>query len=89
MSAKSILIATTAAALFLTGAVPAAAAEHEGTEKVPCQGLNACKGKGSCSSAENACAGMNTCKGHGVTMATEAECKQKGGTVVPEKHRMK
>src|SRR5689334_12140280 len=30
-----------------------------------CKGKNACKGMGSCKSADHACAGMNACKGQG------------------------
>ena len=58
------------------------AAPDEKTAKVHCQGINECKGKGSCKSAANACAGQNGCKGKGVVdVDTEEACKTQGGTV--------
>ncbi len=51
--------------------------------KVMCQGVNACKGQGAC--AVNACAGSNKCKGLGWLSLTEAQCSEKGGTVVGAK----
>ena len=85
MNAKSILIASAAATLFLTGAVVARAEEKMGSDQVRCAGINACKGQGSCASAHNECKGKNTCKGQGISMASAADCKAKGGTVAPEK----
>ena len=55
----------------------------EMTAKVHCQGVNACKGQGSCKSASNACAGQNGCKGKGfVEVASKDDCTAKGGTVM-------
>jgi len=85
MNVKGIVIASTAAALFLTGAVTARAAEKEGGDKVPCAGVNACKGKGTCAGAGNSCAGQNSCKGKGIMEMSAADCKAKGGTVATEK----
>jgi hypothetical protein len=85
MNAKSILIATAAATLFLTGAAVARAEEKMGGDQVHCAGINACKGQGGCAGAHNACAGKNACKGQGITDTTAADCKAKGGTVVPGK----
>lgn len=46
MNAKSLLIASAAATLFLSGTVPATAADAAGGEQVVCEGINACKGQG-------------------------------------------
>lgn len=77
-----ILIAGAAAGLILSGAVSARADEKAGGD-VYCSGINACKGKGVCAGAGNSCAGENSCKGKGIVKSTEKECKEKGGTVVP------
>ena len=84
MKAKSILIASAAATLFLSGAVLARAEDKMGGDEVRCAGINACKGQGSCASAHNECKGKNGCKGQGITKASAADCKAKGGTVAPE-----
>lgn len=51
-----------------------------------CRGLNACKGKGSCKTADNACKGKNGCAGTGACATAEKhacgghnECKGQGG----------
>ncbi|MGH7820185.1 MAG: BufA2 family periplasmic bufferin-type metallophore [Candidatus Binatia bacterium] len=78
---QGALMATAVAALFLSGPVMA---QEEGAEKkeIKCTGANACKGQGACSGAGHECAGKNECKGKGwIKAATEAECKEKGGTV--------
>jgi hypothetical protein len=82
MNAKSLLIASAAATLFASGAVPALAADAAGGDQVSCEGINACKGQGGCAGAGHACAGKNACKGQGVTKTTAADCKAKGGKVV-------
>ena len=84
MNGKSMLIATAAATLFLTGAVAARAEEKAGAGQVSCEGINACKGQGACATAHNECKGKNACKGKGLSKTTEAECKAKGGKVMPE-----
>ncbi|MCG3201096.1 MAG: hypothetical protein NFCOHLIN_00958 [Gammaproteobacteria bacterium] len=71
-------LATTAAMLF---AFTPAATVHAEEGAVSCLGINACKGQGSCKTAENACAGQNACKGHGVSLVSAAECSEKGGTI--------
>ena len=82
---KTILIATAAASLFLTGAVGARAAEQSGGDKVMCEGVTSCKGKGECATAQNQCAGKNGCKGKGAMEMSAADCKAKGGTAQPKK----
>ena len=84
---KGILIASAAAALFLSGAVTARAEEKTGGDQVSCTGVNACKGQGTCAGAGNSCTGQNACKGKGVLKMSSADCKAKGGKVVEgQKH---
>jgi hypothetical protein len=78
MTTKGALVAAAVAGLFAS-ATPMVAVAKGG--KVHCQGVNACKGKGGCKSADNACKGQNGCKGKGWTDMTEKACKAKGGTV--------
>jgi uncharacterized membrane protein len=85
MNAKSFLIATAAATLFLSGAVTARADEKAGGDQVVCDGINACKGQGSCAGAGHACAGKNACKGQGHTKTSAADCTTKGGKIVEAK----
>ena len=79
MSTKGALIAAMAAGLFSAAAPLVASAADDA--KIHCQGVNSCKGKGSCHSAANSCAGKNGCKGKGWMEMTEKECKDKGGKV--------
>ena len=84
MSTKGALIAAVAAGLFSAGAPLLASAAD--SAKVHCEGVNSCKGKGSCHSAANSCAGRNGCKGKGWLEMTEKECKDKGGKVTQAGH---
>jgi uncharacterized membrane protein len=81
---KGALIATAVASLFATRV---ALADHheEGKKeaKVHCYGVNECKGKGACSTAEHTCAGQNACKGKGWIDLSAEECKAKGGKEHP------
>jgi hypothetical protein len=76
---KGALIAAMAAGLFSAGAPVLANAAD--SDKVHCAGVNSCKGKSACHSADNGCAGRNACKGKGWIVMTEKECKAKGGKV--------
>jgi hypothetical protein len=79
MTNKGAVIAALAAGLFsAAGSLPASAAD---SDKVHCQGANACKGKSACSTASNGCAGQNACKGKGWIETTEKDCKAKGGKI--------
>ena len=79
MTNKGSVIAALAAGLFATAAPIAASAAD--SDKVQCQGVNACKGQSACHTASSGCAGQNSCKGKGWLVLTEKECKAKGGTV--------
>jgi uncharacterized membrane protein len=84
---NGLVIATAAATLILAGAVGVRAASDEkaGGDKVMCEGVNDCKGKGSCATAQNSCAGENSCKGKGALSMTKDECMKKGGKVGEKK----
>ena len=83
---KGALLAAAVAALFTaTGALAAEEAASEG-KQVNCEGINACKGQGSCAGEGHSCGGQNACKGKGVTQTSEADCKAKGGKVVEGGH---
>jgi Tfp pilus assembly protein PilZ len=73
-------LALAAATLFVAGSV-VAVSDAQASKKVACVGVNACKGKGACKTAENACKGKNACKGHGVSMMSKSKCTKKGGHV--------
>jgi len=77
---KGITIATAVASMVLSGNVAATAQDKAKGDMVRCAGLNECKGKGACKSAQNDCKGKNACKGKGF-METKSmqECTQKGG----------
>jgi hypothetical protein len=53
-------------------------------DKVMCEGINECAGKGTCAGTSNGCAGMNSCKGKGVVSSTFKDCVCKGGKTVDE-----
>lgn len=74
------VIAAAAALAFVTAPVTSTLAQA--SSKVACHGVNSCKGKGACKTADNSCKGQNSCKGKGVKMMkNEARCKKAGGTV--------
>ena len=85
---NGLVIASAAATLILAGVVGVGAAppaEKAGGDKVMCQGVNDCKGKGSCATAQNSCAGENGCKGKGALSMSKEECEKKGGKVTEKK----
>ena len=90
------MIALAAASLFAascskkddSNSKPAASETQpaEKTAKIHCEGVNDCKGHGSCKSAKNDCSGKNGCKGQSFVLTASADdCKTKGGTVVEMK----
>ncbi len=81
---SGIALATAAAGLFAaTLATPVLAAKHEGM--VHCLGVNGCKGKSDCATADSACKGHNGCKGKGWVAMSAKDCKAKGGKVEAKK----
>lgn len=71
-------LALAAAGLFATGA-PAVATADSGSNTGKCFGVNACKGRSSCKTAETSCKGQNSCKGQGFVSVSEDTCEQLGG----------
>lgn len=75
-------LAIAAVSLALSGAMIAPAFAKP-PPPVHCSGINSCKGKSVCKTANNACKGMNSCKSQGLTMAKSKEaCEKTGGAVV-------
>lgn len=84
MTNKGVLIAASVAGLFAS-TLPLTASAEKTADEVQCEGVNACKGKGSCHGGGNSCAGSNACKGKGWVKMPASECKAKGGKVLPAK----
>ena len=75
MKPNVTFLAAAAGALLLSAA-PALADHHEAKEdKVKCEGVNSCKGKSDCHTADNLCAGQNGCAGKGFKNLTPEECE--------------
>jgi len=71
-------IAMTAAAMLVSGTIATSALAAGGTEG-KCFGVNACKGKSACKTAQSDCKGHNACKGKGWVAMTDTECAEAGG----------
>lgn len=86
MSTKKLVgaIATAAAISFVMAPITSTVANADST-KVPCYGVNSCKGKSNCKTAANACKGQNSCKGTGVVMKSAKKCAKLKGTTTPPK----
>ena len=78
-TARALALATAAATLF--AAAPLTVADGaSATVTGFCYGVNACKGKSSCKTANNTCQGRNACKGQGFVDSVSPEtCAQLGG----------
>ena len=85
---KGVVIATAAATLILAGAARVRAddaqKQRQPGDRVMCEGINECAGKGSCAGTQGGCAGMNSCKGKGVVDSTYKNCVCNGGKVVDD-----
>ncbi len=77
---SGIALAAAAAAAFATVPLQANAMSKTPAE-AHCTGVNACKGKGSCKTANNACGGQNACKGQGYVSMSKEACDQVGGVL--------
>lgn len=76
-----IALATTAALAFASSTVLCDVAfAAKANKKVPCYGVNACKGKSACKTAKSSCKGTNACKGQGTLMKTKKQCEKMGGS---------
>ncbi|WP_374314239.1 hypothetical protein [Dongia sp.] len=75
-------LAAAAMALLAGGTISLSTTPAQ-ADAVHCAGINACKGQGSCKSANNSCKGLNSCKGQGWIEQPSAEaCTGAGGMVV-------
>ena len=74
-----LTIAAAAAIVFATAPITSNIAQAA-AKKVPCYGVNSCKGKGGCKTAHSECKGHNDCKGKGMIMKTASQCKKMGGS---------
>ena len=75
-----IALATVAAGLFAMN-TPAVAGMSNSGATVKCMGVNACKGKSDCKTANTACNGKNGCKGQGYVKMSKHACEAIGGKV--------
>jgi len=77
------VIALAMAGMFASQAFADPPAPAPAASTVKCAGINACKGQGSCASADNSCKGQNGCKGQGwVATDSAKDCTDKGGKVL-------
>ncbi len=73
-------LAAAAAAFILAGPVaPSANAGEKAEKNVQCFGVNVCKGKSACKTANSACKGQNKCKGSGFVSVSAEVCDAIGG----------
>jgi hypothetical protein len=77
MKKLATIIAATAAVSFVIAPITSTLAN---AKNVKCYGVNSCKGKSHCKTANNACKGKNSCKGKGVMKMSEKRCAKKHGT---------
>ena len=76
MNKRSAILAAAAAAIFVTGgATQAGATDHEGGDKVKCEGVNGCKGQSECATDHSSCNGHNDCAGKGWVELSAEECE--------------
>jgi len=96
MKTKNVLMASAVAGLLTAGAGGALAADAHGGgggEKVPCYGINKCKGTGACGGKHDdgtgySCAGNNACKGKGWLSLDKDTClKIQGGRLTAEEEK--
>jgi uncharacterized membrane protein len=85
MTKQALLAASVAGLMAASVTIVPQALLAQDAAKVPCYGINACKGTGECGGKGHSCAGKNACKGAGVVMTSSAdECTQKGGSLEPK-----
>jgi uncharacterized membrane protein len=81
-SKTAVGFAAAAALIALSGAsMSTPVLAKAATAKVPCYGINSCKGQSDCKSGKHDCKGQNDCKGQGFKDLTAKQCKAKGGSL--------
>ena len=80
---KRALIAASVAGLMAAAAAGMAQTAQAADEgKVPCYGINKCKGAGDCGGKGHGCAGKNSCEGQGYVNLVKEDCLRiKGGSL--------
>ena len=80
---KRALIAASVAGLIAAGTAAATqSAQAADAGKVPCYGINKCKGTGDCGGKGHGCAGKNACEGKGYINLSKDDCLRiKGGSL--------
>ena len=73
---QRVLLAASIAGLLAAGVALAGTAQAEDTVpgKVPCYGINKCKGTGDCGGKGHSCHGANDCKGQGYLSLDKETC---------------
>ena len=87
MRKKQALLAASVAGLVAAAGLASlgqCAQEDEIVEKVPCYGINKCKGSGDCGGKGHACAGKNECKGGGYIKLEKETCLRIQGSRLTE-----
>ena len=74
MRVSKVAIAAAAGSFFMSSFLHVPTARAADQDQHKCEGVNSCKGKGSCKTALNDCKGKNGCAGKGFLMMTPAEC---------------
>lgn len=83
---KRVLLAASVAGLLAgLGAGAAHASGLDAAGKVPCHGINKCKGTGACGGAGRSCQGSNACKAQGYLLLDQETClKIEGGRLTEQ-----
>ncbi len=74
---NGVSLALAAAACFANAPLPVIASG----ETVRCHGVNECRGRGACATANNQCAGQNACRGQGVLDLSREACESNNGRI--------
>ena len=81
---KQALLAASLAGLMAFAGTAAFGQMAMAEDKVPCYGINKCKGTGDCGGKASSCAGKNACKGQGFISLHKDTClKIEGGRLTP------
>ena len=83
---RALVAASVAGLLAAAGAAGfGRQAQADDTGKVPCYGINKCKGTGDCGGKGHSCSGKNDCAGHGYLKLEKETClKIKDGRLTSE-----
>ena len=74
MDKKRVWVAASLAGMLAAASVGLGGAFAAEDAKVPCYGINKCKGAGDCGGKASSCAGKNACKGQGFINLSEKDC---------------